>query len=261
MSKLLSRLEKINRGSPAPMGFGAVARTEKTPAMALIGLLAQNYNQGANRLVRLKADGALLEGAGLDGKLPEIAAALDTVPWGIKVEEMDGDKARGLVETGCDFFLVSPERVTVEAVKDERAAYLLSLPPDADDRFLRAIEDLPVDAVFMSIASTESSLTLQHLINIGSVRTMFDKYLMVGVPATISSKDLEGLRDMGVDALVVDAGRSSEKVLGAIKENLLSLPRQRKPRSERASPVLPRIVGASALSSDEEDDYDYEEEL
>lgn len=259
MSKLLSRLEKINRGSQAPMGFGVAVRTEKTPAMALIGLLAQNYKQGANRLVRLKADGVLLEGAGLDGKLLEIAGALDTVPWGVKVEEMDGDKARGLVEKGCDFFVVSPERVTVEAVKDERAAYLLSLPSDVDDRFLRAIEDLPVDAVFMSIASTESPLTLQHLINIGSIRTMFDKYLILGVPATISAKEMEGLRDMGVDALVVDAGRSSEKVLGAIKENLLSLPRQRKLRSDRISPVLPHMADSSAVSSDEEDEGAEEE--
>ena len=256
MSKLLSKLEKINRGSPARLGFGTSSRTERTPSMALIGRLSQNYTQGANRLAKVEADGALLDGESLDSRLSDVAGALGNIPWGIRADGLDGEGSQGLLEKGCDFFVVSPEKVTVEAMKDDRAAYLLVLPPDADERFLRAIEDLPVDAVFMSLGSLESSLTLQHLITICSVRVLFDKYLAIEVPAALSSKEVEGLRDVGVDALVVDAARSSEKVLGNLKKALLSVPRQRRSRSERVSPVLPRGSYAAPSPPHEEDDED-----
>ena len=257
MSKLLSKLEKINRGSPARLGFSTASRTERTPSMALIGRLSQNYTQGAKRLAKVEADGALLDGGGLESKLPEAAAALGSIPWGIRADGLDGEGARELLEKGCDFFVVSPDKVTVEAVKDDRAAYLLVLPQDADERFLRAIEDLPVDAVIMSLGSPKSPLTLQHLITVCSVRSLFDKYLAVEAPVDLSSKEIEGLRDVGVDALVVDAARSSERTLGNLKEALLSAPRQRRSRSERVSPVLPRGSYAEPSHSHEEDDEDW----
>ncbi len=259
MSKLISKFVRISRGSPAPMGFGHAARPPKTPAMAFIGLLSQNYKRGATRLTRLEADGALLQGVNPDRELSDIAEALGEVPWGLKAGEMDGDSVENLVERGCDFFLVSPDKVTIEAVKDDRAAFLLDLPPGVDDSFLRAIEDLPISAVFMSLGPVGSPLNLQHLINIGSVRTMFDKYLLVEVPNTVSAKELEGLRDMGVDAVVVDAGQSSEKVLRGIKQNLLDMPRQPKPRLERTTPMLAAGLRASADHADEENEEDEEE--
>ena len=86
---------------------------------------------------------------------------------------------------------------------------------------------------------------------------MFDKYLLVEVPNTVSAKELEGLRDMGVDAVVVDAGQSSEKVLKGIKQDLLDMPRQPKPKLERTTPMLAVGLGASASHADEEE---YEEE-
>jgi len=257
MSKLLSKLDKISKGSPAPLGFGAANREEKVPAMVLVGRLSQNYAQGAARLAKVQVDGALLEGEGLDGKLKDIVGALGKVPWGIAPRDLDDKQAGALLEEGCDFFLVESEQAKVEAMKaDDGAAYLLSLPEDPGEAYLRAIDCLPVDAVLMSMNSLEPPLTLQHLITIGSVRTMLDKYLMLEVPTNLSSKEIEGLRDLGVDALVVDAGRSSEKVLAGLKEKLLGLPRQRKSRSERMSPILPSVstAGASARDDDDEDE-------
>ena len=259
MSKLLSKFVKISRGSPAPMGFGHASRPQKTPAMAFIGLLSQNYKRGATRLNRIEADGALLRGVNPDQVLTDITGVLGEVPWGLEAEETNGDSVDTLVEKGCDFFLVSPDKVTVEAVKDDRAAFLLTLPPNADDSFLRTIEDLPISAVFMSIGHASSPLNLQHLIDIGSVRTMFDKYLLVEVPNTVSAKELEGLRDMGVDAVVVDAGQSSEKVLKGIKQDLLDMPRQPKPKLERTTPMLAVGLGASASHADEEEEYEEED--
>lgn len=256
MSKLLSKLERISKGSSTPLGFGAASRIEKTPSMVLVGLLTQNYSQGVSRLAKVDADGALFTGENLDAKIAGLAGNLKEVPWGIRVNELDSDRANRLIDAGCDFFVTSPETIMVDAIMDDKAAYLLSLPPGPEEILLRAIEDLPVDAVYMSLNPWESRLTLEHLINISSARTMFDKYLLVEVSATLSYKELASLRDVGVDALVVDAGRSSEKVLTSLKEKLFGLPRQRKSRSEKLSAIIPRGVDSQSTSTYEEEDED-----
>ncbi len=258
MSQLLNKLEKISRGSPAPMGFGAASRVEKNPAMALIGNLSRNHAQGANRLSHLEADGALLHGLDDQDALSQITGALNGVPWGVRVDELDQPRAQTLLDSGCDFFVVSPEKASVEAMKDDRAAYLIDLPADAGERFLRAIEDLPVDALLLSLDPFQSPLTLQDLISITSVRSMFDKYLIIHAAAALTSKEIECLRDVGVDGLMVDAGRTTEKELKDLKQRLFDIPKQRRPRSERMTAVLPR-VGFHNAEADEFDDDDDEE--
>ena len=127
------------------------------------------------------------------------------------------------------------------------------MPEAAGDGFLRALEDLPVTAAFTSLA-VDGPLTLQRLIDVGSLRTMFDKYLLVQVNPGLSARELEGLRDMGVDALVVDVAAASEDSLKALKESLLKLPRQRKPRSEKTSAVLPSGLSGGNAHSDHEEE-------
>jgi hypothetical protein len=256
MSKLESRIEKISRGSPAPMGFGAASRAAQTPAMALIGILPNNALEGAKSLAGLDADGALLAGVDSGEEISSLTEALGSTPWGVKADALNGESVDDLVQKGCDFFLVSPDNVTVEAAKDDRAAFILSLPMGANDAFLRALEDLPICAAFTSLTA-DGPLTLQRLIDVASVRTMFDKYLLVEVPARLSSKELEGLRDVGVDAVVVNMEASTEESLKAMKKRLVELPRQRKPRSERSSAIIPAGLGAGSAHSDhEEEEYD-----
>lgn len=253
MSKLVSRIEKISRGSPAPIGFGASSRAAQTPAMALICVLSGNSPEDAKCLADLDADGALITDANSTEELSSLTEALGSTAWGAKVGDLNGETADGLIQQGCDFFLVDADSVTVEAAKDDRAAFILSLPEGANDGFLRALEDLPITAAFTSLAS-DGPLTLQRLIDVGSLRTMFDKYLLVQVNPALSARELEGLRDMGVDALVVDVAAASEDSLKALKEGLLKLPRQRKPRSEKTSAVLPSGLSGGNAHSDHEEE-------
>ncbi len=258
MSKLVSRIEKISRGSPAPIGFGAASRAAHIPAMALIGLLSQNPVEEASRLASHNPDGAILENGAADADLAALADALGATPWGVKVVELDGDTADGLVRKGCDFFLVDAANATVEAAKDERADLILSLPNGANDGFLRALEDLPIGATFITLA-VDAPLTLQSLIDVSSMRTMFDKYLLAQVSSDLSVRELESLRDVGVDAVVIDVAAASEDSLKAMKQRLMDLPRQRKPRSERASAVIPSgMPGGNTTQPDYDDDDEYD---
>ena len=256
MSKFLDRLDKINRGATRSIGFGASARTEELPAMAILGRLSDPAKsaQGAANLTKIGADGALIEGIEVEEISKALASSLDSVPWGICVQELRSEQTSHYREQGCDFVAFAAERAFLEAFEDEETAYMLRVQPDMDERHLRAIEDLPVDVVVLRLEALNLPLTIQHLITIGSVRNAFSQYLLLEMPGVPTSGELERLRDIGVDGLVVDAIRLSAKKLQQLKDRLLAVPRRPRGRSGKASAVLPHGAYAPPSSSPSEDD-------
>ena len=241
MSKLLDRLERVNRGPVASLGFGAAARVNKTRPMALIGTLSDPGKavEGASGLAKIDADGALIDGLDLQKNQKQLAQALDTVPWGVRVPGLDSEQVSQYKEQGCDFMAFPAEKALLEALGEADTAYILSIQPDIDEKLLRAIETLPVDAVLLPFKSADSPLTLQHLLTISSVRRAFSKYLLLELPGAPTSKEMEALRDVGVNGLVVDTTVVSAEKLAGLHEELLALPRRKRDRGERATAILP----------------------
>ena len=232
MSRLLTALEKLSRESRSTIGFSSSSKVTKTPSLAFVGLLEKNYVQGATRLARINPDGVLLAGQYTRDHLDTIAKTLKDIPFGLILEEISPLEGNHTIKE-YDFYVVQLDTIAIRSMDDDNSAYILNIPLDTEDRVLRTIETLPVDAVFVSLGSEDTAMTLSHLSCIGSIRTMVDKYLMVRVPATISSKEVECLRDIGVDVLVLDAGRSSIRTLDNFKEILCNIPRQSKSRKEK----------------------------
>ncbi len=245
MSVLLDRLDKISRGPIKSMGFGASSRADKVPPMALIGKLSDPAKsaQGASILAKMGADGALIDGLGLDKMTKKLTKALQKLPWGIRVHELKGDEATRCKEKGCDFLAFAPEEALLDALQDEDTGYILSIQTDMEEIRLRAIEDLPVDAVLLPFDSSGEPLTLEHLLTIGTVRASFSKHLLLEVSEILSTRELEGLRDIGVIGLVIDATSHSADALQALKERLDSLPAQPRNQSKGHAAVLPSIAG------------------
>ena len=261
MSRLLDRLDKISRGVSSSMGFGATARAEKMPSLALVGKLTDpgKSARAASVLEGINADGALIEGKDVDNAHKKLAQALGNVPWGVKLQELNEEQASTFRERGCDFLAFGPERALVGALDDDDSGYILCIQSDMEERSLRAIEDLPVDAVLLRLGSLELPLTLEHLLTISSVRSTFSKYLLLAVPGGLTSGDLEGLRNVGVDGLVVDATAHSKEELTGLRDRLLSLPRRQRNRSTKANAILPRTAYdiAPTPSHEEEDEEQF----
>ena len=231
MSRLLTTLEKLSKESRSSIGGSAASKTTKTPARALVGLIENNHVQAATRLSRISPHGVLLGGTYSKDQLSVLVETLKDVPFGLLSEEASAfeDKEIG---RDYDFYVVQLGFMAVQYMNDDNSAYVLNIPLDTEDRVLRTIGTLPVDAVFVSLEIGDRAITLGDLSCIGSIRTMVDKYLMVRVPVTISSKEMECLRDIGVDVLVLDVGGSSIKILDNFKEILSNIPRRRKSRKE-----------------------------
>ncbi len=256
MSKLLDIFDKIDRGAPAPMGFGAAARAEKVPPMALLVILSDASGEGVSLLERIKPDGVLIEGPVARESLKKLAEALGKVPWGMRFKKFTEKETQRYLKAGCDFLALTPEQAPLGALGYEEVAYFLSIAPNIDERSLRAIQELPVDGVLLSLGSVHRPMTLQHLISVGAVRANLSKYLLLEVSPGLSAKELEGLRDMGVDGLVVDMESTSEATLTQLKTAILELPKQRTRREGKSSALVPQ----SSYASTEEQAPDEEEE-
>ena len=260
MSKLLDRLERVNRGPTASLGFGAAARAQKVRPMAIIGALSDPGKavEGASNLAKIGADGALIDGLAPEEIKKQLAQALDGVPWGVRVPGLDSERMSHYKEQGCDFLAFEAGKASLEALGEADTAYILSIQPDTDDRLLRAIEGLPVDVVLLPFKSVDPPLTLEHLLTISSVRRAFSKYLLLELAGTPTSKEMEALRDVGVNGLLVDTTAISAEKLEGLHEELLALPRRKRDRGDRTTAILPGTLyqqsGTPSRREEEEED-------
>jgi hypothetical protein len=264
MSKFLDRLERITRGASRSLGFSPAARAEQIPPMALVGLLSNSAktSEGAAALANIGVDGVLIGSAGVDDVGSQVVEALGSVPWGIRTAQLGSEKSSGYKELGSDFLAFGPEGSQLEALGDEDTAYILCIEREMDERSLRAIEALPVDVVLLRLDPIAHPLTIKHLIEVGAVRRMFSQYLLLEIPGVPSTKELEGLRDMGIDGLVVDAAKLSTEEIEGLKGRILALPRRQRNRQDRHAAVLPGtsapLPGRPSREDDDDDDDDDE---
>ena len=242
MSKFLDRLEEINLGAPAPMGFGA-PRTQKTPGMALVGLISGTDSKLRDVLSDLVPDATLISGIDDSAALKELSQSLSgDIPWGTRVSSLTEEDARAIEELGCDMLAFPLQGTPLAAVASEEMARVLCIPQDMDLDQLRAIGALPVDVLLLSVPSTSSLWTLQDLAAIAAVGRRVDKYILVEVSAPPGAKELEVIRDAGVHGLVVDVGAVDSEKLSELKAALMDMPRRRSRNRDRAAALIPSSV-------------------
>ncbi len=255
MSKLLDKLEKLARGNSTPMGFARRSERDRTPGMICVGIVRAPGKDGL-ALPPSALDAVLVADSGNAKAMDKFTQGLGELPWGVWVSAVDKDSAAAWKSKGCDFLVCSAEATQLEALGQEDMAYFLSIPADLDDRSLRVIESLPVDGVFLSTEALGLPLTLQHLILIGTLRSMFDKYMLVEVPAAIGKKELEHIRGLGVDGIAVNAAGLTPEDLQQLHQKLVEVGRSqpRRGKVERPTPLLPRISIPTPVTPQQEEE-------
>ena len=262
MSKFLERLEQINRGSSAaPLGFGAT-RPQKTPAMALVGLVTGDYPSGISKITDLALDAALVARSDGTPSIAELTKPLGSkLPWGVRVPSLTEEEAQTYQDSGCDLLVFFLEGTPVSAVASEDMARVLCVAPGLEDREQRAINALPVDVLLVPMADRPGPWTLAELATVGAIsRGARDTYILVEVSQPPDKKELEALRNLGVHGLVLDVGAVRPEAMDELKASLLELPRQRPSRSGRGDAVLPSSVFMPAAAPGREDEEEEDDD-
>jgi hypothetical protein len=161
MSKLIQRIERLGKDTPAPMGFGAAARRQPMPTMVLLATTAEP--QSIPSLDGVTLDGVIFRGDGTDGTAAAAAMqSLPNVPWGAQSNTIASGDVAALVEAGADFVSLTGLTSSLEALRDEDVGKLLVVPVDLKEEHARSLEVMPVDAVVYADA-VASPLTLEVL--------------------------------------------------------------------------------------------------
>ena len=253
MSKFLDRLEQINLGTSAPLGFG-VSRTQKPPGMALVGLVAGNDAEGIQALAKSGPDAVIVSGLEDPAALEDLAKALDgETPWGARLPSLNEEQAQALEERGCDLVAFSMQGTTVAAVASENMARLLCIEMDVDPDQLPAISALPVDALLLPMGGVAAPWTLQDLAGIGKISRRVSQYVLVEVSQAPGPKELEALRNAGAHGLVVDSAVVGNEKLAELKAALQEMPRQRSERRDRPAAVVPTSAFPGGFSPEQEE--------
>ena len=201
------------------MGF-RTSRAAETPATVLI--IARVKINGTNPTVKSVpgADAMLLyaDEPVLNAKnLPKTAKPLKDTPWGVYLDESEEETA-ALAGAGCDFLVISPDSRVLAVPQDEKTGKILQVESSMEDGLLRAVNDLPVDAVLITDTMENNSPLVWHQLMIYRHLTAFiTKPLLVPVPAAIGEVELKALWDAGIDGVVAEADITGGDFKGAAR--------------------------------------------
>ena len=261
MSKFLDRLDRITRGPVRTLGFGPAAPRETIPTLALLAGLTKPTIAATKKVMDSGVD-AIIFGEALEQK--SIARFPKGTVWGVAVSGLDKEKADKFRSQGCDFMVFDVEHTLVEALEEGDCGRVLRVPSDLEEAKLRGIEDLPADLIVVNQPVPDGRLNLTHLLAIANVRNATNRYLILEWNSELSQNELEQLRTLGIDGLLV-TGNDTGSIIGALRKEIDALP-NRKPRGDReqrGAAILPRLetagVNRSRPEPDEDDDDDWEE--
>lgn len=240
MSKLADAIRRSQRIDAAPMGFGAAKPAPRptmlTGAVAKAGEDLQAYAQAGIDLLLVDARGS---------SAPE-ARGHSAALLGLIAGPVDAATVAQLKQAGYDFVVCEASTTAAAALLDDDIAYVLSVSDTAEEAFLRSLEPLALDAVYLE--SVPQPLTLAGQIALTRVSLLSRKPLVCLTPDGISADDLRCLRAAGCVA-VLASGAAAAKTL---KETVAALPPRKTRRDEGRAVALP--AGAATSADDDEDD-------
>lgn len=259
MSKLIQRIEQLGKASPAPMGFGAAARQPPPPAFVVLASSSseRKVSDLVQSPVEYPTDAILFTPESVDLEaLAKAASGLGDVPWGVRLRNGDTAGVTLLQEKGCDFIAFLPNQVSLELLQGEELGRLLVVPSALEKEQTQLLEDLPVDVTLWA-DPLPNPLTFEALMALATRRSYIAKPFLLSITAVPSPWELECLRNIGVEGLVLDLDKTDTEALKALWERIQALPR-RKPRGERPTPYLPSPSFATPTPEREEEEEEDE---
>jgi hypothetical protein len=238
------------------MGFRSDQPASEKPRILLIAGLTQANVEGlADRVTG--ADAGLLHIPALSSgtkAFKAISQATSDIPWGGWLQGITGGDVKPVTKIGFDFMVFKPAGTPL-AIKDDKAGKILEVEAALSEGLLRAIGELPVDAVLVASESKEPFLTWQHLMLFQRCADLSTKPLLVSASSNVSASELQALWEVGVKGVVVEV--EAGQPTGRLKElrqtiDKLAFPSPRK--RKKAEPLLPYTSQKAAPATEEEEE-------
>jgi len=240
------------------MGFRAAQPVSQGPKMVLVASLAQaNIDDLANYVAG--ADAGLLRvpesGSGAKS-LQKVLQVVPDIPWGGWLGGSQGE-IKQIAKAGCDFVVFSAANTPLTMLQGDEVGKVLEVEASISEGLLRAVDELPVDAVLITTEQEgEQFITWHHLMLFQRFAHLLSKPLLVSAPSNITANELQILWGAGVTGVVVEVklGQPAEKLRELRQEidKLIFPPQRRGGKVEALLP--PKIGGETDIIPEEEED-------
>jgi hypothetical protein len=251
MSKFVDKLQSLSKSSTVPIGFHPPVSELKSPAMLLIAGLSGTQVKEAKIVADVNADAGLILSEDPSARIvKQFVETVSDVPLGVFVKGMSEEKMNELASLGCDFLVFDIKAAAAVLYKEEVGKFLM-IEPSLDQGFVRAINSLEVDGVFISSRTEDSFVAVEHLLVCQRFVELLEKPVIIALPSLVTKAELTSLWQAGVDG-VVAASTQSVEALTELKKMIDDLPRGARGRRAKADVKLPQYGGVVAGEEDEE---------
>ena len=257
MSKLIDKFKQLSPAEIQPLGFRARQAVSPKPRMVLIAALPEAGVEGLTDCVA-GADAGLLTVSKISSgikSLQKITKEVSDIPWGVWLKGSQKE-INGLGETGCDFAIFPAINTPLSRFQSDEVGKVLEVESTVSEGLLRAVNELPVDAVLVDNKQGDDySLTWHQLALYRRFTDLLTKPLLVSIPSNVTAGELQALCDVGVNGVIVPAGVGQTKDL--IKELRQVIDKLVPPRKRgKAEALLPHIGGEVSMTAEEADEED-----
>jgi len=262
MSRLIEKFHKASQVAEPPMGFRTARTVAAAPKILLIASLEAGTMENPVDFLD-GADAVLLrftKTALTTKTVQKIASSLPDIPWGLYLAD-DNNKKATVVEAGGDFVIFPAASQIAATPKDDKVGKILQVEASMDDGLLRAVNDLPVDAVL--VADTfegNGSLVWHQLMIFQHLANLLSKPLIVPIPADITEKELKVLWDAGVDGVIVEIDTARVEGLKNLRQAIDTLPPRSGRKRGKVTALLPRTIGETSIATPPDEEEEEEDE-
>ena len=256
MSRFIDKLNQVTQAVPQPVGFRVIQSVSPKPKMLLVASLVQTNVEGLADYMA-GADAGLLPMSELSSgvkNLKKISKVVPDIPWGVWLRDIDGEGIKQIAKVGCDFVVFSAANTSLAMLQGDEGGKILQVEASVGEGLLRAVDELPVDAVLIDGEQEEQHfLTWHDLMVFQHFAALLTKPLLVCIPSNVTANELQALEEAGVSGVIAGvgvgqpAGRMNE-LRQAIDK--LTLPLQR--RRRKAGALLPYITEETSIVTEEE---------
>jgi hypothetical protein len=251
MSKFVDKLQSLSKSPSMPIGFHPSVSALKSPAMLLIAGLSGTQVKEAQIVADVNTDAGLILSENPSVKVvKQMVEAVGDTPLGVFVKGMSEKEINELASLGCDF-IVFDIKIPAAILHKEEVGKFLMIEPSLDQGFVRAINSLEVDGVFISSRGEDSFVAVEHLLVCRRFVELLEKPVIMTLPTLVTKAELTSLWQIGVDGVVAPSTQSVE-ALAELKKMIGDLPGGVRGRRAKADVKLPHYGGFVTGEEDEE---------
>ncbi|MDA1258261.1 MAG: hypothetical protein O3C10_10555 [Chloroflexi bacterium] len=262
---MTDRFDALGRGNPAPMGFATRAPAAAPPSMLLIGT-APAANVGMYADVK-GVDAILLTGADKLAVDTGPLSALKGKLWGASVGDIDFEGLGRLQDAGCDFIVPSAGDPSAAIMRDDDMSRGFEVDTSLSEDLARALDLMPIDFLVLTPPPGIWPLKLSGLIKLEGTISLIGRHFAIRMEQPPTADQLEIVRDLPVDALLIDLASSSADDLKRYRELINAMP-PRKPRAGGGDHAVGAVSQTGTMSNshqhdgnddDDDDDDDWDD--